>query len=81
MSTRQSTVSIPTDLFEESEKAARQLGISLTELFSIAIRSYVSKSKFQNVTDKLNEIYETESSSIDPNLIKMQILSLENESW
>ena len=77
----ESTVSIPTDLLEESQKAARKLGMSLTEFFSVAIRSFVSKNQFQNVTEKLNEIYETESSSIDPNLMKMQVLSLENESW
>ena len=77
----ESTISIPTDLLEESQKAARKLEMSLTEFFSVAIRSYVLKNQFQNVTEKLNETYETESSSIDPNLMKMQVLSLENESW
>ena len=77
----ESTVSIPTDLLEESQKTAQKLGMSLTEFFSMAIRSYVSKNQFQNVTEKLNKVYETESSSIDPNLMNMQLLSLENESW
>jgi len=77
----ESTVSIPTELLEESQKAARMLGMSLAEFFSVAIRSYVAKNQFQNVTEKLNEIYQTESSSIDTNLMKMQVLSLENKSW
>lgn len=75
----ESTVSILTDLLEASQKAARKLGMSLTEFLSVAIRSYVSKNQFQNVTEKLNKIYETESSSIDPNLMKLQILSLERK--
>jgi metal-responsive CopG/Arc/MetJ family transcriptional regulator len=75
------TVSIPTDIFEESQKTAQKLGMSLTEFLSAALRSYVLKNQFQNVTEKLNEIYDKESSSIDPNLMKMQVLSLEKESW
>ncbi|MFX0136645.1 MAG: hypothetical protein ACFFDN_23605 [Candidatus Hodarchaeota archaeon] len=77
----ESTVSIPTDLLEESQKTAQKLGMSLADFFAAALRSYVSKYQFQNVIEQLNKIYETESSSIDPNIIKMQVLSLENESW
>lgn len=55
--------------------------MSLKEFLSAALRSYVSKHQFQNVTEKLNEIYDKESSSLEPNLLKMQVLSLEKESW
>ena len=33
------------------------------------------------ITESLNRVYETESSSIYPVLMKMQSASIENEEW
>ena len=37
------TISIQTDIFEESQKSTQNLGMSLTEFFSAALRFYISK--------------------------------------
>jgi hypothetical protein len=51
------TLSIPTDIFEKSQKTAQNLGMSLTEFFYAALRSYISKHQFQNVIEKLINRY------------------------
>lgn len=38
-------------------------------------------SEKNDITASLNSVYKTESSSIDPILMKMQADSIENESW
>jgi len=35
----------------------------------------------ENITEVLNRIYETESSAVDPVLMKMQAISAEREEW
>jgi hypothetical protein len=37
--------------------------------------------KDDKITESLNELYDTESSSVDPVLMKMQLSSIENRDW
>ena len=74
-------ISIPNPIFHAAEKLAEELGISLSELYTAALTAYVSEHESKNVTEKLNDVYENESSNIEPELIKMQIAVLEHEEW
>lgn len=69
-------VSIPDPLLAEVEAAARSLGISRDMLFLEALEQYLVRLHKLQVTQKLNEVYEKESSELHPDLMKMQLLSL-----
>ncbi len=75
-------ISIPDNIYESAEKLANRLGQSRSQLYTKAITSYVKKEQNTNVTDKLNEVYGSENSSIDPVLQNLQTQSLlKNNPW
>jgi len=74
-------ISIPNPVYQAAEKLAKELGISLSELYSAALTAYVSEHKRQSVTEKLNEVYKTEASSIEPELVEIQVVAVGNEQW
>ena len=74
-------VSIPDELFESAEKLAEKLEMSRSKLYATALEQYVSFHDGEAITAKLNEIYASVDSSLDPVLEKMQSLSLPKEEW
>lgn len=73
-------ISIPNPISEASEQIARQIGMSLSEFYTAALASYVTKHK-NNLTATLDLIYAEEASAISPELMNAQISSLGNEKW
>ena len=55
--------------------------MSRSAVFSFAAKDYMDHHRVADVTQKLNEVYATEDSSLDPVLDKLQDLSLPKESW
>ncbi len=74
-------ISIPDSIFQAAEGLAHRLGISRSELYAKAVAEYMKSHKNQNVTKKLNEIYEDESSELDEALQAMQFNSIPKEEW
>jgi len=74
-------ISIPNPLYEASERLAKKLGISLSELYAAALTSFVSTHQRGEVTEALNQIYTTEPSKIEPALIKIQTASIGGKTW
>jgi hypothetical protein len=74
-------VSIPNPIFKESQQLARKLGITLNELYTNALSSFLAQHKSGYVTEKLNKVYNQESSQIDSELIDIQLSSLDGDSW
>jgi metal-responsive CopG/Arc/MetJ family transcriptional regulator len=74
-------VSIPDDVFEAAEKAAKRLGVSRSELYANAVREFVERHRRDNITEKLNELYATEDAGLDPVLEELQRSSLAKEDW
>lgn len=74
-------ISIPNPIYHAAERLAEELGISLSELYTAALTAYVSEHESKNVTEKLDDVYASESSTIEPELIKMQIAALDHEQW
>ena len=74
-------ISVPDSVFEAAEQLAHRLGLSRSELYAKAVEEFISAHKNQGVTEKLNEIYEQNSSSIDPELIQLQLASIPKEEW
>jgi metal-responsive CopG/Arc/MetJ family transcriptional regulator len=74
-------ISIPDPIFKEAEKAARDLHMSRSELYSTALREFLAEKQSTQVTERLNEVYEAESSALDPILTLMQATVLRAEDW
>lgn len=69
-------ISIPDTIFEMAEKLANRLGISRSQLYTNAVSEYLREHRNEGVTEKLNEIYEKESSALDPVSHALQFTSL-----
>ena len=74
-------ISIPDHVFEEAEKVAQRLGMSRSELYANAVSEYVREHKGEKVTEKLNEVYQQESSKLDSVSRALQFASIKKGEW
>lgn len=74
-------ISLPDPIFEQAEALAQQLGISRSELYTKALQAYLKRHNHDRILLKLNQVYDTESSEIDPAVASMQFMSLPHEDW
>jgi metal-responsive CopG/Arc/MetJ family transcriptional regulator len=76
-------ISLPDPLFEAAEQLARQLGKSRSQLYAEALREYLERRRDEDITRRLNEIYdaEPELAELDPVLAALQYRSLPKEEW
>ncbi len=75
-------ISIPDNVYESAEKLASRLGQSRSQLYTKALSSYVDKHNDKHVTAKLNQVYDSEDSQLDPVILKLQSQSqLKNNPW
>ena len=69
-------ISLPDELFRAADRTAKQMGVTRSELFRAALLEFLKQHDRRLITDKLNEIYATESSELDPVLRELQARSL-----
>jgi hypothetical protein len=75
-------ISVPNPIFEAAQQLAQKLDMSLSELYTVAVAAYVATYQDeQDITQKLDEIYQTESSAIEPELVTLQVISIGDEGW
>ena len=74
-------ISIPDDLFSAADALARHLGMSRSELYAAAVADLVSKHSQADVTARLDQIYATESSALDPSFRRAQEKTLGGGAW
>lgn len=74
-------ISIPDPIFESAEVLAKQLNLSRSELYVRAIEEFLRAYSDNEITKRLNELYATQDSTLDPILNQMQLLSLPVEEW
>jgi len=58
-------VSLPDDLFRLAEAAARRLRVSRSHLCANAISEFLNRRQDTAVTDRLNEIYSSQTAKVD----------------
>ena len=73
-------ISIPKPIYRSAEKLANELGISLSELYTAALTAYLSEHEKKTVAEKTDNVYATEHSTQEPELIEMQIIA-EFTAW
>jgi len=74
-------ISIPNPVFRAAENLAKKMGVSLSELYTAALNAYVAEHLKENITDALDQVYANQESALEPELLKMQVVSLEGEQW
>jgi metal-responsive CopG/Arc/MetJ family transcriptional regulator len=74
-------VSIPDPLFETVEELCKRHRIPRSRFYAMAIKQFVDAYRENDVTERLNRVYATESSSLDPALTAAQIRALAKEKW
>lgn len=74
-------ISIPDPVFEAADELAERLGMSRSALYSQAVAELLERHRADGVTAKLNEVYSSASSELDPVLATLQLASLEESEW
>lgn len=74
-------LSIPDHLFEAAEKLAQTRGWSRSKLYATALADYLKACDSTEVTAQLDQIYETEDSSLDSQVSWIQEASLPEDEW
>jgi len=74
-------ISIPDEVFQAAEELAKRLGMSRSELYATAVAEYVAALRSRGVTERLNEVYAGESSSLDPAFEQAQAGAVGSEEW
>lgn len=55
--------------------------MSRSELYAMALRTYLQEHRDEGITERLDEIYGAEPDSLDPLLLRLQALSLPQDEW
>ncbi len=74
-------ITIPGTVFKSAQKLARQMNMSLSEFYTVALTNYISEQQTGDVTAALNQVYQTDSSELDSVLINVQSALLAGEKW
>lgn len=74
-------VSIPDPLFTAADELAERLGFSRSKLYAVALKRFVHEHNGDAITAKLDEIYASEPSTLDPVLGCIQARSITKSRW
>jgi len=74
-------ISITDPLFKAAERAAKRQKVSRSRLYAKAIQEYLERRQSRGIKEALNEIYNKESSEIDPVLARLQSEAIGREDW
>jgi len=74
-------ISINKEVFNEAELTARQLGLSRSKLYSLAIVEFVKTHKPDAITAQLNEIYSAHDSDLDSDISQLNYDLLSRDDW
>ena len=74
-------ISVPDPVFQAGERLAHRLGFSRSRLYAEALREYVARHDDDEITRRLNAVYDHEPSEPDPVLTRLASRTLPKESW
>ena len=74
-------LSIPDELFESAETLTKRLGVSRSRLYATALADFVAKHQSRKVTARLDAVYATEGSHLEPTVRRLQARSLPRDVW
>ena len=74
-------ISIPAKTFQAAEVLAQRMGITRSELYSSAISEYIKDHTNHGVTEKLNQVYGSETNSLEKGYYSLQTHTLQGDDW
>lgn len=74
-------LSIPDELFQSADTLSKKLGVSRSRLYATALAEFLAKHRGGKTTERLNAVYASEDSRLDPRLRRLQGRSLGESSW
>ncbi len=74
-------ISLPDELFASAEALAERMGVSRSHLIATALAEFVAKHQSRKVTARLDALYATEPSALDPELRRAQARGLTADAW
>ena len=74
-------ISIPNDIFVSADHMAKRLNMSRSELYTRAIKQYIAECRHTGVKEKLDQVYASDITSIDPAVLNAQAISIPPEEW
>jgi len=74
-------ISVRDNLFKRAERYAKDTKISRSQLFSEAVKEYLDKHEREALIARINEVCEKADTSLDPVLMRMQMLSVPRDEW
>ena len=74
-------ISVPNDVFELSERLAKKLKVSRSQVFAMGVKKLAEDHDEEDLIANINKVCEKVDTSADPVLFKMAILSLPKEEW
>lgn len=79
--TMKTAISVPNDVFELSERLAKKLKISRSQVFAMGVKKLAEDHDEEDLIANINMVCEKVDTSVDPVLFKMAMLSLPKEEW
>jgi metal-responsive CopG/Arc/MetJ family transcriptional regulator len=74
-------ISIDENVYTEAEDTARELGLSRSKLYTLAIEEYIQNHKPDMVMEQLNTVYGKRDSEMDSDLKRSQLDLLSRAEW
>jgi len=74
-------VSLPDELFQMGEAAARRLRVSRSELYAKALAEFLKSQEENSITQRLNDLYSRHTAKVDLGLQRAQFKSIEKDAW
>jgi hypothetical protein len=74
-------ISVPDRIFKAGERLARARGISRSELYATALSAYLGSHGAEETTSRLNALYPSQDSQLDPGLARAQQKTIADEAW
>jgi metal-responsive CopG/Arc/MetJ family transcriptional regulator len=74
-------ISVPNGLFEAADKLARRLGVSRSRLYADAVEEFLGRHRGEDVTEKLDRLYENEQAGLDSISDALQGATLGKDEW
>jgi hypothetical protein len=74
-------ISVPDDVFELSEKLAKKLKVSRSQIFAMGVKKLAEEYNEEELIANINKVCEKVDTSVDPVLFKMAMMSLPREEW
>ena len=74
-------ISLPDELFASADALAKRLGMSRSGLVAAALAEFVAKHRAAKISERLDAVYGSEDSTLDPAASSAQRRLLKRSNW